>query len=387
MKNLFKVFFIFSALCIIPQITFAQIVSGLAEGWYIRDRQVKIITISYVKEYIEMNDTISENAINYSDDVIIFRSINPPDPDHPLVGMYAGKYTTTDLEKLYIILGKTWYEYIKNRDNYFWEPYEFPSATGERHGADENWWPTSKAQFSAFHSFFKIEKNWGFDESIGLDQINYPWWYAGVFRAGFIHQKVRFGIQGPVRMGYPTSGFLGSTRLLDAGWGGYLSFNVDGFNGELFYSDYLNKANEVLRSPNEIYFLIFGGMMGYSFYANMSDFMSDAALKISVGGEMHQIGQGHVKNETEIVKDKTSSTEGPYLRFDLTRYGDASCNNDIYEIFVQFANYSIMLGGGWNITKVLGIEARVVPFAPLRDLKPWEHSSMFMISPRIRFDF
>jgi hypothetical protein len=385
MKKVFKMIYIFSLLFIVnllSQVTFAQIEPGLVDGWYIRDSRITKTTISYVKEYLALNDKGHYDDVSYNDDVIIFKNIRPASRDYPLEGMYVGKYKIENAEKLFIIMGKTLYDFIKDRDKYDWELYEFPTTVSEcqLQGQNVNWWSSAKAQFSAFHSSFKVEKNWGFDGFLGLDQINYPWWYAGVFRVGFMHQRVRLGIQGPISMGYPSSGSF-SKRLLDAGWGGYVSFNVDGFIGDFFFSDYVKKANEELRNEDEIYFLTYGGNMGYSFYVDISDFMP-AALRISVGGEFHQVGQGHLDDPISkvIVKDTRHGAGGPFLRFDLTE-----CSKESYEAFIQYANSSIMLGGAYNFTKAIGLEARFVIIEPLRNREAWEHSTLFMISPRIRF--
>jgi hypothetical protein len=385
MKKSLKIFYIFAlliAIIVLPQISFAQIEPGLVDGWYIRDSKITKTTIAYVKEYLALNDKQHYDEIGYNDDVVIFKSNRPSQRDYPLEGMYVGKYKIENAEKLFIILGKTLYDFLKDRDKYDWELYEFPTVISECQiqGQNVNWWSSSKAQFSAFRCSFKVEKSWGFDGTLGLDQINYPWWYAGVFRAGFMHQRVRLGVQGPLTMGYPSSGLF-RERLLNAGWGGYLSFNVDGFIGDFFFSDYNKQANEELKNIDTIYYLTFGGSIGYSFYVDISDFMP-AALKISVGGEYHQVGQGHRKDEItkEIIKDKRHGTGGPFLRFDLTE-----CEKASYEAFLQYANSSIMIGGAYNFTKAIGLEVRYSIIEPLRDREAWEQCNMFMISPRIRF--
>jgi len=354
-----------------------------AIGWYVRDKDLRQQIIVRLREYLEFNDQSRLVKVNLSDDVIVFETVLRPLPDYSLVRLMVcsdrERVVIDGPDSTFIVLGKTFYDYVKDRRNYPWEIWEPPTSLTPCHrlADDVSWWSPTRAQFSVFHSSFKIEKEWGLDGSIGIDQINYPFWYAGVFRAGFIHERVRLGIQGPVRIGFSPGSFR--PRQLDAGLGGYIGFNTEGISGELFFSDYVRKlGSEEWRDPNKIYFLTFGGSLGYSFYADISDFMP-AALRIYVGGEFHQVGEGRLdSNEKDIVKGNRTYMGGPVIRFDLTE-----CK-DNYEAFVQYANSSIMFGGAYNFTRVFGIEARFVMIDPLREYKPWEYPTMFMISPRIR---
>lgn len=246
---------------------------------------------------------------------------------------------------------------------------------------DVFWWSPTDYQLSATQGFARFSDRAGLFVEFGNDELGYPLWNSGSFRAGIAHEFVKVWIQSPL-IGTNSSTFF-VTRKLDGAIGAGAAFDVGTAGGEFAFADISSSSTgiSVLDSAN-IHYISNLAQAYYILGVPIATGMP-GTMRLKFGGGFHQVVTAYISvpDGGRIIKrDRGTYRGGPYLRAEFISAATQG-GLPLGEGFLQFYNGSLMVGGAYNFLRWLGVEAKIsVIFSP----DAWERGVMYELSPRIR---
>jgi hypothetical protein len=258
-------------------------------------------------------------------------------------------------------------------------------------------------------------KSFGLQVRVGNDEVGLPFWSSGtgqaflILRNKIFEQSVfKFGLAFPFGVGETSTSTLFPARKLAGGFGfvaeGTIpSFNIPaGLNLPIGFSvQYVapfKKNSSVVNVANgaTIYYPAFIGTIYFPFVVDLSPRRHTSFVQLQVGFGWEDVeeavavyaGYHNPKYSPDTIKAKdsrvgdvinlrvASSRASPRVRVDYVNHEAAK-----FGAFMQY-DHMWMLGGWIELFEGFRIETELA--APLRPAEPWEPSSFFLISPRIR---